>query len=213
MVPVEREPLKHNSGGGKCREMFVVGPQKDHVAKIPKEIIEKKCPFGTVHYSSAPYTLLKFGKANINEADFENYQALPEVVRNTYAPSTRMIQGVIVQERVMDFDGSPSLSMEEHTRKYGKIDNDFFWRKIDELKELFLSEEKPLLGVFQKGSNIMIKRVSENKLVPVIVDFKRLGARSYPFQPNLALPGEVQKKFMRQFEQFEKNYRPVQRER
>lgn len=200
--------MKHNSKS-RYRDVFLVGPDKDHVAKIPKESIKKKYPFGTIDYPSAPYTLLKFGKANINKADYENYEALPTVVRERFTASTRMIQGVIVQERVMNYDGTPAVSVEEESREHGKIENVPFWKNIDELKDIFLSEERPLLGVFHKGSNILVKKTSADKWMPVIVDFKRLGARSYPFQPNLIIPNEVRNKFLRQFEVFEREYRPL----
>lgn len=204
---MEREPLKRDSEGGRYRETYLVGPKKDHVAKIPKDVIEKKYRFGTVPYPSAPYTLLKFGSTNINEVDYANYQSLPEAVRKEFTPEMRMIRGVIVQERVVDYDGEPSLTIGEHTRKFGKVENPIFWERIEQLKRTFLAAEEPLLGVFHKGSNVMVKKVSEDEWVPVLIDFKRLGGRSYPFQPNLQLKGEVQKKFLRQFEKFESSYK------
>ncbi|MDZ4226896.1 MAG: hypothetical protein U1D26_00280 [Patescibacteria group bacterium] len=78
---MEKEPLKHNGAGGRLRDTYMVGPEKDHVAKIPKEGVVKHYPFGSVTYPTALYTLLKFGKANVNEADYANYKALPEAVR------------------------------------------------------------------------------------------------------------------------------------
>ncbi|MCR4325385.1 MAG: hypothetical protein NUV59_01085 [Patescibacteria group bacterium] len=204
---MDREPLRHNSKS-RYRDTFLVGPDKDHVAKTPKTSIEKKYSLGTVHYPSSAYTLLKFGKTNINEVDYENYKALPSTVREQFAASTRIIQGVIVQERVMNFDGAPSLSVEEETREHGRIENTSFWEKIDELRRVFLAEERPLLGVFHRGSNILVRKASAEEWLPVIVDFKRLGARSYPLQPNLILRDELRKKFLRQFEAFEKEYKP-----
>jgi len=206
---MEKEPLRHNSKS-RYRDTFLVGPKKDHVAKIPKDAIEKNYPFGTVRYPIPPYTLLKFGNANINETDYENYQALPAVVREKFAAPTRMIQGVIVQERVMDYDATPSLSVEEETREHGKIGNVPFWKDIERLKKIFLSEGSPLLGVFHKGSNVVVKKMSADKWAPVIIDFKRLGGRSYPFQPHLLLRSELQKKFLRQFENFEEKYKASQ---
>ena len=159
-------------------------------------------------YPSAPYTLLKFGAANINEVDYANYQSLPETVRKEFTPEMRMIKGIVVQERVVDYDGEPSLTIGEHTRKFGKLRNRIFWEKVERLKHIFLAEEEPLLGVFHKGSNVMVKKVTEDEWVPVLIDFKRVSGRSYPFQPNLQLKAEVQKKFLRQFEKFENDYKP-----
>ncbi len=207
---MEKGPFKHSNGEGRYRDTYIVGPKKDHIAKIPKAIIEKKYPLGTIPYPSEPYTLLKFGKANINEVDYANYQKLPEAVRNNFTPNTRMINGVIVQERMQNYDGTPSVSIEEHTQKYGKIQNKFFWETVEKLKQAFLLEEQPLLGVFHRGSNILVKKLSENEWIPIMIDFKRLGARSYPFQPHLNIKDRLQKKFLRQFKSFEEDYKPTE---
>lgn len=204
---MEKEPLRHNSRGGRFRDTFLVGPNKDHVAKVPKDKIDKQTPFGKVSYPGPAYTLLKFGNTNVNIVDFENYQALPEIVKKEFAPKNRLLNGIIVQERVFDYDGTPSLSVSEYADQFGKISNKNFWNKVEELKEIFLKEKEPLLGVFADGSNVLVKKLSEEEWVPIIVDFKRLGARAYVFQPHLRLPGEVQKRFLRRFERFERNYK------
>jgi hypothetical protein len=188
--------------------MYLVGKNKEHIAKVPKKTTGKNYVFGKVSYPSAPYSLLKFGKANVNEAERENYEALPAVVRKEFTPDYRMIRGVVVQERVMDFDGTPSLSMIEHEKKFGKIDNKFFWEKIDQLKEIFTKEQEPLFNTFGDGSNIMVKKISETEWKPMLIDYKRLGRRSFPFQADLLLKDAVRNKFLRQFRRFEERFRP-----
>ena len=204
---MEKHSPRETRGEGRFRTTHVVGSRKDVLAKIPKEKIKKKFSFGTVSFPAAPYTLLKFGTTNINKADWENYQALPEIVKQQFTPKTRMERGVIFQDIVMDFDGAPSLSMDDHYRQFGKIDNVYFWTKIEELRGIFLNAKQLPFDIFHGGYNIMIKKTSEDTWLPIIIDFKRLGKRSYLFQPQLLLNSEMRKKFLRRFKRFEDKYR------
>lgn len=211
-MPSERERLSHKSKGGRFREIFVVGDDRATVAKVPRASIKKRYPFGEMSIPAAPYVLLKFGVVNVNEVDHRNYLALPEIVRTLYAPSTRMLKGVLVQERVLDFDGSPSLSVDEYVAKHGRIVNKHFWEEVRCLKDLLLTERVYLLGAFYGGSNIMIKRLSPTDWRPILIDFKRLGNRSYPFQPHLSLRSNLEKKFIRQYARFCRKFAPTSEE-
>ncbi len=205
---MEREPLKHGSKGGRFREVYVVGPEGKHIAKLPRPIIHKKYPFGTVPMPGPAYTLLKFGNTNINKVEFENYKALPNSVRDVYTPKCRLIKGVLIEERVFDGDGTPSRSIDEHIAAGETLDNEHFWKEVDTLRETLLADKAYLLGVFYGGSNIMVQKISPEVWKPVMVDFKRLGRRSYPFQPHLWSDANLEKKFLRQFERFERAHRP-----
>lgn len=204
---MDREPLQHGKKGGRFRQVFLVGPGKDHVAKKQREMVRKKYPFGTVHYPSAVYGLLKFGNTNINKADYQNYLALPPEVRAQFAPKSRLLKGVMVQEQVMDYDGSRSLSVDEHVERSGKIRNEHFWSDVDKLKEMLLDDESFLFGVFSGGANVLVQKKSPDVWRPMIVDFKRLGRRSFPFQVSLALKRNLKMKFDRHFERFTRRYK------
>lgn len=69
-------------------------------------------------------------------------------------------------------------------------------------------EELYFFDVFHYGNNVIVKKLSETESFPMIVDFKRVGWKSYPLQPQLAFLSERRKKFFRRLGRFEKTFRP-----
>ncbi len=77
---------------------------------------------------------------------------------------------------VRDFDGTISKSM----HAVGKISNAFFWKSFQGMVVELVKARISFYDFTPK--NILVKRVSEEKWIPVLVDFESMGAHASPWQ-------------------------------
>ena len=107
-------------------------------------------------------------------------------------------------ERPKDYTGDYSVNM----IAFGKVRNDYFWSCVDEICAIFDERKLWYQDVFFKGNNILVKKVSKDKFVPIIIDFKNIGKNFDPIQLNLLLRSEQKRKFYRRFNRFKTEFYP-----
>lgn len=112
---------------------------------------------------------------------------------------------ILIMTRPMDYDGNYSKTVRDH----GPVNNRAFWRHIDEIVGLMLANDIFLFDIFHCGQNILLNKVSEDEYMPIIIDFKRFGAKSYPLQPNLLMKSERKRKFLRRLKDFKQKFMPA----
>ena len=144
------------------------------------------------------YISLKYGIENLNQYEINIIKNLPKEL-NPYIPKKISLEKeILIMERIKNYDNNYSKSLQE----IGKIDNNFFWDDIYNIKSIFDKNELYFLDIFFCGNNIMVKKESETKFKPIIIDFKKIGRTMYPFQFNLIFKSEQKKKFNRRFNKF-----------
>ena len=88
------------------------------------------------------------------------------------------------------------------TAYVGKVKNDYFWSCVDDICNIFDQRKLWYQDVFFKGNNVLVKKVTIDKYVPIIIDFKNIGKNFDPIQFNLLLNSEQKRKFYRRFNKF-----------
>jgi hypothetical protein len=193
-------------GEGKYRVVSAFG--FDKVAKTLKPARTKRYGFLPVNYSMWLYTPLKFGIRDINAHEQKNYKMIlaqdPKGLRSSFAEilAVRKQRGksVLVMKKVKDFNGETSKSLKET----GPVKSRVFWRRIDKIENFFLEKKIPFFNL--NGENILVKKISGSEAIPVIVDYKRIGARTYPFQPHLLIKPIAMQRVKKRFRQIRENY-------
>ncbi len=110
------------------------------------------------------------------------------------------LDSVLRMERVKNYDGTPAMTL----RRHEKIDNPYFWKKFDELVEFLKAKKIPLMDF--SPDNIMVKKISDNQFIPVIVDYKRMSRRNYLFQPSIWLLKGAVNKMLRRAERIRRTF-------
>ncbi len=141
---------------------------------------------------------LKLLRRNFNQDEFRIYNQLPQTLKPYFNPVIQASGDYLITTRPMDYDGSHSLPVSD----YGKISNAHFWNEMKKIVALFEKHNLWFFDAFQLGTNVFVQRLSEDRWVPIIVDFKRHGWRSYPAQLNLLCDSEKKKKFYRKYHRF-----------
>ncbi|MDR4987245.1 MAG: hypothetical protein RG741_00220 [Bacteroidales bacterium] len=141
-------------------------------------------------------------RPGMNKEEYDIYHRLPDEMKPYFNPVIEVGDDYLVTGRPLDYDGSHSKPVVA----YGKIAHRGFWQEIDKILLLF---EKYNLWFYDtmKGRNLFVRKLSEDEWVPVIVDYKRLGWRSYPIQINLMFDSEKKRKCYRYLERFKKRYK------
>ena len=144
-------------------------------------------------------------RSGMNREEYKTYQRLPEALKPYFNPVIDAGKNYLVTGRPMDFDGSHSRPV----CAYGKISNDAFWKKMEKIISLFEHHNIWFFDAFQKGNNVFVQRISEHEWQPIIVDYKRIGWKSYPVQVNLLVDSEKKKKFYRKYTRFINHFRAL----
>ncbi len=142
-------------------------------------------------------------KRDPNREEFLTYQSLPDELKPYFSPVVEFRGKYLVTGRPMDHDGSHSLSLSV----YGRVSNEYFWSDIDRIVSLLEKYNIWFFDAFRLGENVFVQKLSAKRYRPVIVDYKRLGWKSYPAQLNLLLNSERKKKFYRRLRRFEESFR------
>jgi hypothetical protein len=77
---------------------------------------------------------------------------------------------------VRDFDGAVSQQL----KQAGPVKNAHFWKCFHSILAWMLRENIPFYDFTPK--NILVKKLSATKWIPVIIDYETTGPRSVPFQ-------------------------------
>ena len=150
------------------------------------------------------YLKFKFGFSDINMIEYQQITKLPEELKEFIPSDIELTEKGLIMERPKDYTGDYSLNM----IRFGKVSNDYFWSCVDEICAVFDERKLWYQDVFFKGNNIMVKKVSKDKFVPIIIDFKNIGKNFDPFQLNLLLRSEQKRKFYRRFNRFKTEFYP-----
>jgi len=142
---------------------------------------------------------------DLNKEELKVYESLPSELK-AFFPANYQIKGdYLLSERPRDFDGKYSQIIIEH----GPVHNVHFWNDIETIFHLLMEHEVWLFDVFNKGTNILVQKVSNDIYRPVVIDCKKFGLKSYPFQLNLLLKSECRKKLRRRLGYFKQKFKPA----
>lgn len=139
---------------------------------------------------------------DINQKEVDIYNSMPKELQQ-YMPQTYYIKDdLLISERPQDYDWWFSKTLYE----YGKLENTLFWEHVQNIKNLILDNEFYLLDTLQ-WRNLLVRKISEDIYIPVIIDCKRLWWKSYPFQINLLFKNEKKKKINRIFQRLQNDFK------
>lgn len=193
-------------GEGRYREVYRV--DDDFALKLLKPTVGKNYFGVSVEFPAQLYTACKFGISDFNRFEHGAYQTFiqrisPEM-RNSFAHIHRvgMFRGRSgsLSDLVADADGGVSQSLSE----YGKVSDTSFWKRIDDIETALLDEKIWLTDI---ADHNVVVQVVDGTHVPVLVDFKRYGRRTYPFQVWLLSQRQIEKKMKRRFERLRDEYK------
>ena len=183
-------------GEGSYREVYMV---RNKAVKVLKHFIVKDYILFSIKYPTHYYTKLKFGIDDFNEHEFGNYSELkiPDEFKDNFA----QIFGIeknngnsfSLCELILDSDGNVSKSVKEH-KNIKDID---FWKNLDKLEEFLIDNRIYLMDI--RPENILAKEIN-GSFIPVIIDYKRVGPQTYPFQFLLKSTNGIENKIRRRFE-------------
>lgn len=167
--------------------------------KKMKPIIRKSYFGIDINFNMKRYLRIKFGISDLNRMEFVQISKLP-VKLKPFIPSIIELNGEgLLMERPKDYDGEYSKSIIEA----GEVKNKFFWTCVNEICDVFDENQLWFNDVFYKGNNVMVKKLSKDKYVPIMIDLKEVGKNLSPIQFNLIFKSEQKKKFYRRFKRFE----------
>lgn len=189
-------------GEGTYREVYRISD--DYCAKVLRPTHLKDYFFFKVNYPTKAYIKYKFGIKDFNEYElnlFNNIKnRMPSDLDSSFAKIEGIVNNALIQDLVKNQDGSLSKSLLNYDSKIGNME---FWKKLQDIQEFFLDED--IFNFNVKPDNILVKNDSEN-LIPVIMDYKRIGPRTYPFQPQLLIRSVAQQKIIRRFSRLAEMY-------
>ena len=148
------------------------------------------------------YLKLKFGISDINKFEYKQIENLPKSLKKYIPSNVKLTEEGLIMDRPKDFTGEYSKNIIE----FGKVRNEYFWKCVEEICALFKENNLWYYDVFYKGNNILVKKVTTDKFVPIIVDIKAIGRKLNPLQINLILRSEQKRKFYRRFNKFKVKY-------
>jgi len=200
-------PARRVVGEGAYRTVFEI--DSSHVGKELKSHRIKKYGAIKVRFPMKAYHKLKFGIRDINRHEFKNYQELIKKVPTKLRKNFGRIKGVethgkktvLVMKTVKNFDGTTSRSIADT----GPLKSKVFWQKIDQIEKFLLEKKIPFFNHY--GINVMVQWRPDGEAIPVLVDFKRIGVKTYPFKPHLLFTKMAMKRVQKLFNRIRKNYK------
>lgn len=193
---------------GKYRECFEISDDPSLCAKVQKNVIERRFLGFRVKYSLRIYTLLKFLIPDLNERELDIINDLPDELREYLPPISRLERDDgngetrLVMTRSIDYDGSYSKVVSEN----GVIRNEMFWQHIEKIMNIMIQNNIFLFDI--TGRNMIVRKLSPTSWQPILIDLKSLDRSMYPYQLNLVLKSEREKKFHRKLRKFKDLYMP-----
>lgn len=199
--------LDEKVGEGHYRIVYRHG---DLALKVLKPYRTKDYGLLRIDFPTWLYAALKFGVTDLNMSEYRNYLSLIKEVPQELINSFAKIFGVIhskqgstsLCELISNADGSLSQPLEQ----YGTMRDSRFWVRIDKLEEFFLSRGIPNFNI--NGGNIVVRELGDGHIIPVLIEYKRIGARTYPLQLHLLLKSEAVKRVKRKFSSLREKYQP-----
>ncbi len=193
---------------GKFRTVYELDGK---AVKEMKQTIQKSYGTGflkfTVDFNIGRYTKNKFGIADFNEEEQKNYLSfinrVPPQLRQNFYNIIGLYKtkngSLLYTELVKNSDGTVSRRLSD----YRNIREDSFWNQIRNMREFMLDERVYLLDV--SGDNIVVKNTGSS-IIPVWIDYKRIGRRTYPFQLSTLTEELIRRKLKRRFDRLETEF-------
>ena len=152
-----------------------------------------------IRVSMRVHTGLKNGKRSPNELEWKHFQTffrhVPKELRESFAQPYGISHGkdgvVLYMEAVTDFTGQPSRSLHEE----GPVRDPFFWKQFDSMVRWMIHHGAVHFAL--KPENILVKKISADKSIPVLIDYKNMDPQRYFLQPWLRIPALARQKMLR----------------
>lgn len=179
---------------------FAIKETKSHV---PKRILG-------LHFRVpiSVYTLSRFAIRDLSTYEHDQYlrimsktpDHLHEHFARVFAPFKAGDQVYAINELVLNHDGSVSKML----RSFGPIEDQQFWSDVAKLEQFLLKARIYFFGV--GCNNIVVQEEAGGRLVPVLIDYKRIGIRTFWQQFWLFLPFVKKLKLKRRFNKIRHRY-------
>ncbi|NAS30514.1 hypothetical protein GTQ40_06000 [Flavobacteriaceae bacterium R38] len=157
-------------GEGNFRTTYAV-KDKDLCLKKHKKYVTKIIYGLKIDFRSNFFIFLKFGVSDLNVMEYKAIKKMPAEL-TPYIPSDiEFIKGEgLVMGRAKDVDGTYSEMM----ANFGPIHNKAFWEHIERMIKIFEDNNIYPSDILYKGNNLIVKKVSDEEWIPIIIDFKRM---------------------------------------
>lgn len=193
-------------GKGNYRFCYAI-KDSDLSVKINRKFVIKKIAGFNVYFPAFIFSFLKFGTMNPNKKEYEILANLPKKLRKYLPEHIAYRDGLLIQSRPKNYDGSYSASV-YHSKE---VKNELFWEHVKKIEAILLEHQIYPLDIFRGGGNVMIQKINEMEWIPIIIDFKRIGYRpiadSLDFK--LMFKSQQKKKFLQRMEAFVNQYKKV----
>jgi len=198
--------LTEKIGEGTFREVY---RYNNFAIKTTKSHFTKKFLFIEVLVPTSLYILITYGIRNLSEYEYKQYQSIISKVppdlhtcfAKVYKPLSVNKACYSINQLVIDDDGQLSKTIAE----YGKVSDDHFWSVIDELETLFIEKHIYYFGI--GAFNVCVKLHADGRIIPVLIDYKRIGIRTFWHQLLLHFPYFMKLKIRRRFQEMREKHR------
>ncbi len=196
--PSSRRPqFSREIARGGNRTVFEVQDNPAEIAKMALPFHIKKT--GRIRIPMRWRSILWLGASDVNRAEWRNYnkyfthvqRSLRESFAQLHHLETAKGVSVLYMEAVRDASGALSKTLEDT----GPISSPSFWSRFDAMVEWLA--QKRILVFDLNPKNVLVKWKSKTECIPVLIDYKIVGARNYPLQPWLWIPSQAMKKMRR----------------
>ncbi len=198
--------LNEKISEGRYRDVY---RYNELVVKKPKPHIIKKLLFIEVRIPTSLYILVNYAIRDLNKYEYQQYQSIiskiPSDLHKCFAKVHKPIINsktcYSIHQLVIDHGGQISKTLSE----YGKVNDEQFWSLIDELEKRFLENR---IYYYSVGPpNICVSRQADERLIPVLIDYKRSGIRTFWHQLPLFFPYFSKLKMRRRFQRLRENFK------
>lgn len=191
-------------GEGRYRAVYRID---DKVLKLLKPTIKKNYGLFSINFPLEQYVKLKFGIQDFNQFELDNYdnfiRKVPDEFKENFAEIywAGRYNGISASISELVLNGDETISQNLSETK--KIEDITFWKKINQIEEILLSNEIFITGI--QGENIVVKTTQDCQ-TPIFIDYKRFGDKTYPFQPWLHSKKQLTAKIKRKFDKLRETY-------
>lgn len=192
-------------GEGRFRRVYRF---QDKAVKILKRKVKKDYWLFSVSFPTGTYTYLKYGVRDFNEHEFKVYnlleRRLPDEFRDNFGKVLDLgysIYGsLLVSELILD----SKCQVSQDIKCRGKIKDESFWKRLDQIVE-FLSDNRIYFLDINPG-NILAREVN-GVLIPVFIDYKRIGPQTFPFKSWLRIKSLAERAFRRKMNRLKEEFK------
>ncbi len=206
-MPSSRRPIQpatpegaHSSGWHRA-----VYRGKSSLLKKPFPTYQAQIFGRIVHLPMKVRAIKRYGSTDLNAAEWRNYHQyfleIPKDLRRCFAKLHQVRHGRgraswIATELVRDYTKEPSDDLPSFFRKRGRIRNPIFWQKFRDMISFMNSKGIPFFDMI--GPNIVVRRLSAEEWIPVLVDYKSATGWTHWSKPWYFIPSLRRRRLIRQ---------------